>query len=346
MVFIPIMISLFLIGLLMISSILPFTNINIFSNTAVAQEDGYYDDYVEYNSDLNSNTDKKYNDYSDQENKYECQKGPLEGFFVSSPEFCILKTQQALDKDNDNVNNNVDNCPSVPNRDQSDNDNDGIGDVCDPTPNGPNQGLDVDNDGIKDNVDNCPSVPNRDQSDNDKDSIGNVCDSIPDGPGPGNTPALIKETYINQLYRDNQFQFLFAIVITCEDTDHDCSNNIPNGRIDSLSLYSNSLINSDECLLARDNNGSIILPDNCFLGTTTNITKESFTTFDAILATKEFNIGTNPLDTYLKTWKTLVFYQDNKLKGNDDLFYVGPRSFNTPSADAEFQLVDRTETIL
>jgi hypothetical protein len=157
---------------------------------------------------------------------------------------------------------------------------------------------------------------------------------------------IINETYVNQLYLDNRAQFLFAIVITCEDTDHDCSNNIPNGKIDSLSLYSNSLINfGNECLLTRDSNGAIILPDNCFLGTTTDIKKESFTNFDALLATKEFDIGNDPLATYLKTWKTYVFYQDNKLKGNDDLYYVGPRSFNVPSADAEFELIDRSETV-
>jgi hypothetical protein len=84
----PIIISLFLIGLLMTSLIVPFTNMDIFSNTAIAQEDFYYNDYVEYNSALDSNTDKIYSDNPDEENTYECQKGPLEGFFVSSVEFC------------------------------------------------------------------------------------------------------------------------------------------------------------------------------------------------------------------------------------------------------------------
>jgi hypothetical protein len=158
-------------------------------------------------------------------------------------------------------------------------------------------------------------------------------------------PNLIKETYVNQLYLRNGIQFLFAIVITCEDTDHDCSNNIPNGKIDSLSLYSNSRGNfGNKCLLSQNSNGDIILPAFCFLGTTNDIKKESFTTFDALLATKEFDIGNDPLATYLKTWKTLVFYQDNKLKGNVDLFYVGPRSMNIPSADAEFKLIQRTDS--
>ena len=54
-----IIISLFLIGLLMTSTILPFTNNNNFSNTASAQEMGYYDDdeSVDYNSDINYDSD-------------------------------------------------------------------------------------------------------------------------------------------------------------------------------------------------------------------------------------------------------------------------------------------------
>ena len=90
-----IIISLFLIGLLITSTILPFTTTSNFSRRAMAQEMGYYDDdedkeYVDSSSDINYNHDnKRYSNNQDEDNKYECRTGPFEGFFVSSPEFCL-----------------------------------------------------------------------------------------------------------------------------------------------------------------------------------------------------------------------------------------------------------------
>jgi hypothetical protein len=65
--------SLILIGTLIM--LVPFTSIN-FSNVN-AEEYGSYDD----DNDM-------YSTYPTEVNKYECQKGQLEGFFVSSVEFC------------------------------------------------------------------------------------------------------------------------------------------------------------------------------------------------------------------------------------------------------------------
>jgi hypothetical protein len=70
--------------------LVPFTSIN-FSNVN-AQEYGTYDDY---------DVDDRYSQYPTEENKYECQTGPFEGFFVSSVEFCKhLKFDKDDRKDN------------------------------------------------------------------------------------------------------------------------------------------------------------------------------------------------------------------------------------------------------
>ncbi len=78
------------------------------------------------------------------------------------------------------------NCPNDPNPDQSGVDEDGIGDVCDPSPetrvipdcpNDPDN--DADGDGICGDVDNCPAVLNADQTDSDSDGVGDACDGCP-----------------------------------------------------------------------------------------------------------------------------------------------------------------------
>ena len=65
------------------------------------------------------------------------------------------------ERDQDGICQLADNCPLVPNADQSDVDGDGIGDICD----------------------NCPNLANVEQGDDDQDGIGNLCDiegCIPD----------------------------------------------------------------------------------------------------------------------------------------------------------------------
>jgi len=84
------------------------------------------------------------------------------------------------DDDGDGVDNLSDNCPSVSNADQADNDGDGAGNACDATPNG-----DDDGDGVDNLSDNCPSVSNPDQADNDGDGAGNACDATPNGDDDG-----------------------------------------------------------------------------------------------------------------------------------------------------------------
>ena len=70
------------------------------------------------------------------------------------------------DDDQDGVGNLCDNCPGVANPDQLDIDHDQYGDACD----------DSDGDGILDGVDNCPAVSNVGQEDREPDGQGDHCD--------------------------------------------------------------------------------------------------------------------------------------------------------------------------
>ncbi|RME02211.1 MAG: hypothetical protein D6812_06645 [Deltaproteobacteria bacterium] len=104
-----------------------------------------------------------------------------------------------FDLDGDGVRNSEDNCIDHPNADQSDRDEDGLGDVCDCEPDLPanpancpqnqiytfctdvygarlGRGTDEDLDFVADEVDNCPGIANRTQSDFDGDGVGALCD--------------------------------------------------------------------------------------------------------------------------------------------------------------------------
>jgi CSLREA domain-containing protein len=75
--------------------------------------------------------------------------------------------EQNPDTDGDTVPDATDNCPSIANLGQANNDGDSLGDVCDP---------DDDNDTVLDASDNCATTANTDQANNDGDSLGDVCD--------------------------------------------------------------------------------------------------------------------------------------------------------------------------
>ena len=79
----------------------------------------------------------------------------------------VINTDDDDDTDSDTVVDSIDNCPLISNLDQLDNDNDDLGDVCDP---------DDDQDGDLDGADNCQFVFNPDQTDTDSDGFGDVCD--------------------------------------------------------------------------------------------------------------------------------------------------------------------------
>ena len=85
------------------------------------------------------------------------------------------------DDDADGIEELFDNCPNDSNADQSDVDDDGIGDVCDE---------DQDGDGVDDTADNCLQVSNPDQRDTNADGFGNACDPDLDNNGVVNVVDL------------------------------------------------------------------------------------------------------------------------------------------------------------
>lgn len=91
------------------------------------------------------------------------------GVIYSKATSSILNPEYVpVDSDGDTVPNLTDNCVSVSNADQKDEDANGLGDACE----------DYDRDGILNANDNCLDIPNTAQTDTDNDGIGDVCDDF------------------------------------------------------------------------------------------------------------------------------------------------------------------------
>ncbi len=91
-----------------------------------------------------------------------------------TPDRNPARTACGVDDDSDGIFNADDNCPTVANADQTNTDDDGLGNACD---------ADDDNDGTADASDNCPIVANADQANADDDELGNACDADDDNDG-------------------------------------------------------------------------------------------------------------------------------------------------------------------
>ena len=76
---------------------------------------------------------------------------------------------EAPDEDEDEVPDQLDNCPETANADQEDSDGDGVGDACQAEP-------DSDEDGVPNETDNCPEDVNPLQEDEDENGVGDACE--------------------------------------------------------------------------------------------------------------------------------------------------------------------------
>jgi hypothetical protein len=101
----------------------------------------------------------------------------------SSQSYALLVLERSVgggcvDSDNDGVCDAEDNCPTLPNADQTNQDQDEYGDLCDICPLvADNEQSDSDMDQVGDACDVCPTIANPDQSDLDNDGVGDLCDN-------------------------------------------------------------------------------------------------------------------------------------------------------------------------
>ena len=147
------------------------------------------------------------------------------------------------DQDCDTIPDNVDNCPTKPNKDQLNRDSDKWGDICDNCPLDPNDNQrdddkdgfgdacdpdfkDTDKDGWGDLTDNCPVVPNADQKDSDNDKLGDACDKCPTKPNDADKDGYISSQCGGVDCDDNDENVYPGAKEYCDQVDNNCNSKV------------------------------------------------------------------------------------------------------------------------
>lgn len=166
----------------------------------------------------------------DEDGEYECELANFIPIGLDEWDvFALYEHYEAAngsenDSDNDGILNNEDNCPEIPNPNQSNNDDDELGDICDP---------DDDNDGVDDTEDKCPFDEDPNQEDFDNDGIGDACDDDVDGDGVLNENDQCPNTQLGIEVDENgcEVQQGNLLVSTLGPTNINPSSSILNGEI-------------------------------------------------------------------------------------------------------------------
>ncbi len=107
-----------------------------------------------------------------------------DGFDIGADEYDPANPYPSEDYDGDGHLDPDDNCPDLPNLEQTNGDGDAWGDACDNCPETTNEGQrDSDGDELGDACDNCPAIRNPDQADHEGDGLGDPCDPDDDDDG-------------------------------------------------------------------------------------------------------------------------------------------------------------------